>query len=221
MDPEPASTRPSYSLPRIALGLSIAGACTCLTSLVGAILGVVALVRIHRQPELPGRGLAIAAIVVAVGLVPFQVGVLAGIALPNIIRFQARSKQTECKVNLRSLVGAQLRYRAEHGHYARTFDALGFTVPPGNRYAYLLSESEIVPVDGRYRDAPRLDPVAEARKRSLGLGASDDVFLAACIGNIDNDPTLDVWTVSSEDRPTVGGFTPSGVPRNDVNDVTQ
>jgi hypothetical protein len=40
------------------------------------------------------------------------------------------------------------------------------------------------------------------------------------IGNVDNDPTLDVWTISSESRQAPDGMSvPPGSPRNDVNDV--
>jgi len=42
------------------------------------------------------------------------------------------------------------------------------------------------------------------------------------VGNIDNDPTVDVWTVSSEDRTQPDGRSlPAGTPRNDVNDVIE
>jgi hypothetical protein len=42
------------------------------------------------------------------------------------------------------------------------------------------------------------------------------------VGNIDNDATLDVWTVSSKPRKGADGLTvPAGSPRNDVNDVIE
>ena len=202
--------RPTYSLPTIALALSIAGACTCISSLVGTVLGIIALARIGREPQLPGRGRAIAAIVIGVGIIPFQLGFLAAIAIPNFVRLQARSKQSECKMVLREIWRDQQTYRAANGRYATRFGDLGLEVHPGNRYAYLLSESEVVPVDPRYRTD--FDPVAEVR--SFGVGVRGDAFVAACVGNIDNDSTLDVWTVSSADRSV-----PAGTPLNEVNDV--
>ncbi len=214
--------RPAYPLPTIALALSIGGLCICFSSVAGAILGIVALLRIRREPQLPGRGRAIAAIVVAVGILPFQLGMLAAIAIPNFIRYQARAKQNECRVNLRALWKAEEGYRAGHGRYAGTFSELEFVVPAGNRYAYLLSESAVLPIDARYVLPAGFDPVAEARAQSLALGVNGDAFLAACVGNIDNDPTVDVWTVSSEDRSQPDGRSlPAGTPRNDVNDVIE
>jgi type IV pilus assembly protein PilA len=204
--------RPTYSLPTIALALSIGGLCLCLSSLAGIVLGIIALARIGREPQLPGRGRAIAAIVVGVGVIPFQLGFLAAIAIPNFIRYQARSKQIECKLSLRELWNDEQAYRADHGHYATRFTDLRFQARPRNRYAYVLSQSEVIPVDPRYRTD--FDPVAAVR--SFGVGVKDDAFVAACVGNIDNDPTLDVWTVSSDDR-TV----PAGTPRNEVNDVVE
>ena len=216
--------KPSYSLPTVALALSIAGLSICISSLAGAILGVVALLRIRREPQLPGRGQAIAAIVVAVGLLPFQLGMLAAIAIPNVIRYQGRAKQNECKVVLHALWAAQENHRAAKGKYARMLPDLEFAVPPGNRYAYLLSESEVLPVDARYGLPPGFDPVRVARQHGLVIGVSleGDAFTAACVGNIDNDPTLDVWTVSSEDRRLPdGAVLPAGTARNDVNDVVE
>jgi len=204
--------RPAYSLPIVALVLSICGLCTCLSSLAGIILGIVSLFRIKKEPQLPGRGMAIAAIVVGVGIIPIQLGVLAAIAIPSFIRYQARSKQVECKVALRRLWKDQEAYRAANGAYAAHFSDLHFRVPAGNGYAYLLSETDVVPVDPRYRTD--FDPADAVH--SLGIGLKDGEFLAACVGNIDQDSTLDVWTVSSADRSV-----PAGTPQNDVNDVVE
>jgi type II secretory pathway pseudopilin PulG len=212
--PRPPPPKP-YSLPTVALILSLLGFCTCIGSIIGPILGIIALLRINREPGLAGRGLAIAAIVVPLILLPIQ----AALAIPSFIRFQARSKQSECKVNLKALAAAQRGFRATKGQYATTFEDLGFTVPRGNRYAYLLSETEFIPVDPKYSQAMAIDGPRQAAK--LGVGVTSDGFLAACVGNIDNDTTLDVWTVSSKSREGTDGMTvPPGSPRNDVNDVT-
>ncbi|HEY1907806.1 MAG TPA: DUF4190 domain-containing protein, partial [Myxococcaceae bacterium] len=142
-----------YSLPTVALVFSILGLCTCIGSLVGPILAVIALVRINREPGLAGRGLAIAAIVTPLILLPVQLG----IAIPNFIRFQARSKQSECKTNLKALWTAQREHRNAKGQYATSLEELGFTVPRGNRYAYLLSETEFIPVDPKYSGSVAID----------------------------------------------------------------
>ena len=205
-----------YALPGVALALSIGGLCICLSSMLGAILGIVALRRIGREPQLRGRGLAIAAIVVAIAIVPFQLGMVAAIAIPNFIRYQARAKQAECRTKLREIWRAQQTYRAAHGRAATSFDELEVRIPPGNRYAYFLASGELRPADTRFGGQP-VNPVGVAQEQSTAL---EGRFVAACIGNIDQDATLDVWTVSDEDAQLPDGTSaPAGTPRNRVNDV--
>jgi Domain of unknown function (DUF4190) len=212
--PQPAPSK-AYALPSIAVACSILGLCFCPGLLVGPILGIIALRRIKREPWLAGRQLAIAAIVTPVAVFP----ILLAIAIPNFIRYQARSKQSECKVNLRALWTAEQDYQIRNGRLATSFAELEFAVPAGNRYAYLLSGTEVLPRDARY-GGPPLDIASEVRKLELGVGR--DRMLAACIGNIDQDPTLDVWTISSESRQAPDGTTvPAGTPMNEVNDVIE
>ncbi len=45
------------------------------------------------------------------------IGILAAIAVPNFVKFQCRSKQSEAKTNLKSIYVAQESYRAENDAY--------------------------------------------------------------------------------------------------------
>jgi type IV pilus assembly protein PilA len=45
------------------------------------------------------------------------IGILAAIAIPNFVKFQCRSKQSEAKGNLKALYVAQESYRAEFDTY--------------------------------------------------------------------------------------------------------
>ena len=45
------------------------------------------------------------------------IGILASIAIPNFVKFQCRSKQTEAKGNLKSLYVAEEAYRGEFDTY--------------------------------------------------------------------------------------------------------
>jgi type IV pilus assembly protein PilA len=45
------------------------------------------------------------------------IGILAAIAVPNFIKFQCRSKQSEAKGNLKALYVSQESYRAENDSY--------------------------------------------------------------------------------------------------------
>jgi|APLak6261675434_1056106.scaffolds.fasta_scaffold00250_7 type IV pilus assembly protein PilA len=65
------------------------------------------------------------------------IGVLAAIAIPNFIKFQARSKQAEAKSNLRAMFVAQRGYFSEQDSYTSLMPMLGFIPERGNRYRYV------------------------------------------------------------------------------------
>lgn len=63
------------------------------------------------------------------------IGILASIAISNFIKFQARSKQSEPKVNLKALHSAQRSYFAERDSFSSEVSRIGFLPERGNRYA--------------------------------------------------------------------------------------
>jgi type IV pilus assembly protein PilA len=198
--PVPTTPAQAYRLPTVAFVLSVLGGCLCVTGPLGMILAIVALVRISKEPHLVGKGLAIAALVIPIVLLPVQ-GIVGAIAVPNFVKFQARAKQQECRANLRAMANAQRARRAEKSDYATTFAELGFTPPAHNRYSYFLSETEVFKVDTSR--SPRAKPEAYAQELSkLGLkpGINGEHVLMACVGNVDGDPDLDVWTTDESDR---------------------
>jgi type IV pilus assembly protein PilA len=67
------------------------------------------------------------------------IGILAAIAIPNFIKFQARSKQTEAKANLKAIFTGQKSFYAEHDGYSTSIGDIGFAPERGNRYAYNVS----------------------------------------------------------------------------------
>ncbi|HET6983961.1 MAG TPA: prepilin-type N-terminal cleavage/methylation domain-containing protein [Myxococcaceae bacterium] len=64
------------------------------------------------------------------------IGILAAVAIPNFIRYQARTKQSEVKTNLRGLWSAELAYYAEKSAYTECIRKLGWSPERGNRYHY-------------------------------------------------------------------------------------
>jgi type IV pilus assembly protein PilA len=64
------------------------------------------------------------------------IGILAAIAIPNFIKFQARSKQGEAKANLKGWFTAQRSFIQEKDRYAENIRVIGFGPERGNRYAY-------------------------------------------------------------------------------------
>ncbi len=67
------------------------------------------------------------------------IGILAAIAIPNFIKFQARSKQSEAKTGLKGIFQAEKSYFAEKDTYSPAFNQIGYMPERGNRYSYALS----------------------------------------------------------------------------------
>src|ERR1700681_2496125 len=66
------------------------------------------------------------------------IGILAAIAIPNFIKFQARSKQSEAKANLKAIFTAQKAYFQEKDKFSSFTGDIGFSPERNNRYAYFL-----------------------------------------------------------------------------------
>ncbi len=158
-------------------------------NVVGVVLGIVALVKIGDRPqELKGKGLAIAAIVV--GILWFFVGILAAIAIPNFIKYQARAKQSEAKVVLKSIYTAEKSTFAERGRYGATLEQIGYEPQAGRRYTYYLGDDVLAP-----DRAPREELPLDVESR-----VDDEEFQAVAVTNLDGDETLDVWVINDENE---------------------
>ena len=68
------------------------------------------------------------------------IGILAAIAVPNFIRFQARSKQAEAKNSLKAVFTGQKSRFAEKDSYSFKIGEIGFAPERGNRYLYDLGD---------------------------------------------------------------------------------
>src|SRR4051794_2253740 len=73
-------------------------------------------------------------------------GILAAIAIPNFIRFQLRSKQGECKANLKAIFTGEKSIFEDSKKYSDSFKEIGFDpMTPNQRYSYFLTETEVLP----------------------------------------------------------------------------
>ena len=114
------------------------------------------------------------------------IGILATIAIPNFLRYQAKAKQTEAKNNLVAIHTGEIAYFAENNGYIDDFNAIGFGVSGSSqRYYYEIGKA----------NTGTLPPGCTAS--SLDKVSATD-FVAAAIGNIDGDATCDIWTIDQD-----------------------
>jgi len=150
------------------------------------------------------------------------IGVLAGIAVPSFLYFNARAKQVEARGNLSAIYSAYLSYQSEFNTYpdqaefdlgGSTFNCFNITgfEPKGNlRYGYVCNEVMI------YAPAV-LWPGPQSGPRSDCGGsnsASQSGFTVIACGNIDGDSSADVWYL--DDRKVIKNTDLKG---NNCNDV--
>lgn len=175
-------------------------------------------------------GVMVLAVVAILFVVPFS-----WVYPPPWVKWK---KQNECVRNLKGWFTAQKAFWQEHERYTVFVQELGFSPERGNRYAYFSGPG---PVERRslgreeatLRDtgfgvdtqkfeggALSFDQLPERVRREVGISGQCpqcDITLA-CLGQLDTDPTLDVWTVSTRDRTLEGEFVSAGQPYNEVRD---
>ncbi len=139
------------------------------------------------------RGFSLTELMIVVAII----GILATIAIPKFMTYQAKAKQTEAKNNLVAVHTGEISYFAENNGYIDDFNAIGFAVSGSSqRYYYEIGKSSI----------GSLPPGCTASTLDQ---ASQNTFVAVAIGNIDGDSTCDVWTIDQDK-----------VLKNVTNDVT-
>ena len=132
-------------------------------------------------------------------------------------------KDHECRSSLRQIMGQQFAYYSMNQRYSIHPMEIGFVPSQGNRYLYLFSsagqltrrdELASPPLQesvGYGPDSKRRQVLLEDLLAKLPAELRSTVGLAgtcpacevtiACVGNLDDDPEVDVWTISSVDRP--------------------
>jgi type IV pilus assembly protein PilA len=117
------------------------------------------------------------------------IGILAAIAIPNFLRFQAKSKQSEAKTNLGGIFTAETAYFAEQNGY-NGLDVVSWAPSGTCRYAYAASAGFTL------GDNTAANVAAAVARGTFDNTVGAFSFLAAAAGNIDTDATLDVWTMN-------------------------
>ncbi len=126
------------------------------------------------------------------------IGILAAIAIPNFLKFQAKSKQSEAKTNLKAIYTAETGYYGENNTY-NEFKSVNWEPVGAARYTYSVGSDNGIASPPGPAAAPIYDIVGSSA--TVGdftitplVGAQN--FLAGAVGNIDNDSDFDEWSMN-------------------------
>ena len=135
------------------------------------------------------------------------VGILAAIAIPNFLTYQARSRQSEARVNLGAIFTSHVSTQNAAGFYVDNYTFIGWA-PIGvanQRYTYFLAAGGTACPPGaagglcnQWSGTPvtinfALCPGGAILAASV---ANPATFNATARGNIDNDATEDCWHIN-------------------------
>ena len=122
------------------------------------------------------------------------IGILAAIAIPDFLKFQAKAKQSECKTNLGAVFTTQVAYFGENNTYGGGSDCfidLAWEPEGDSIYSYFCAE-DVIPNPNRGADA--------SGESVAGVETTTNAFTVGCAGNVDNDDLFDHWTMSDAKR---------------------
>jgi type IV pilus assembly protein PilA len=152
------------------------------------------------------------------------IGILAAIAIPNFIAYQAKSKQAEAKVALGAIFTSAVAYNAEsvpNTYVANNIGQIGYTPSGAPRYAFYYGvDPAVPPITGApvvFSGAPAVVaggcntalPPSTTAAGGGPVASSATGFTAGAIGSIDGDVACDEWHMNDRRALT-----------NDKNDVS-
>jgi len=134
------------------------------------------------------------------------IGILAAIAIPDFLRFMAKSKQSEAKTNLGALFTCQVAYFGEAGYYGRSFNAINWAPEGDNLYAYFLGDGGVCDPEptlwtdtcGTYDSVKVPGTINQTPTGWAAVVPNATTFTAGASGQIDNDATYDHWTINEQ-----------------------
>ncbi len=125
------------------------------------------------------------------------IGILAAIAIPNFLKYQAKSKQSEAKTSLGAIGTSAEAWRAEHDTYVANKSQLAWAPQGQNRYAYfynglMIYSSFIDPANGTRDTAPTGSYIGTKSPASL------NTYTSVAAGVISTNAGDDVWTYTDQ-----------------------
>ena len=135
------------------------------------------------------------------------IGILAAIAIPNFLRFQAKSKQSEAKTNLGGIFTGQTSYLGEHDRYGTFAEIAWAPIGSSQRYTYYSGSGA---TGGTSGDTDRVIPPppttaagawpggVTAVGQTVPTTTSPGQFTAGAVGNVDTDSSIDIWIMTEQ-----------------------
>ena len=140
------------------------------------------------------------------------IGILAAIAIPNFIAYQAKSKQSEAKVSLGAIFTSAVAYQAEsqnpQSFAPNTIGQIGWQPSGTPRYAFYYgtgaapggngNSSAQTPFGGGSTATTPCNVTVVPSSGGFTVAATPSGFTAGANGNIDGDVTCDHWFINDQ-----------------------
>ena len=133
------------------------------------------------------RGFTLIELMIVVAII----GILAAIAIPNFMTYQAKARQSEAKVGLGGIFTTATSYFAENGTYSLLSSgagALGYSPAGSPKYSFSYGGSTI--------NNGATASVCGGNTTVTPSVMADVGFTAGAMGNIDGDTTCDEWIIN-------------------------
>ncbi len=134
------------------------------------------------------------------------IGILAAMAIPNFLKYQAKSRQAEAKINLGGIFVAQTSYFGEQARYG-SFGEAGFALAGStNRYTYRSGRDLAAGgANANQTGGSAMDTInagvggVQAQGIPAALNSANG-FTATASAQLDTDTVLDQWHVNDAKR---------------------
>jgi len=117
------------------------------------------------------------------------IGILASIAIPNFMKFLAKTKRSEAKYNLEAIYKCEVSWFGEYDGFSDSFVDIRWK-PEGTIYFYTFNVGTPTELYGLGAAVPSGMPISP--------GASATSFTACAWGNIDTDATPAIWYIDDQ-----------------------
>lgn len=128
-------------------------------------------------------------------------GLLAGLAIPTFMRYQAKARQAEAATNLGAIFATETAFFVEAGRYSN-FTEAGFSLAAAtNRYTYRAEQTDSAGL-GTGTVQMIGASIGPVTVDNVGVPAHSHLqeFTATATANLDEDSTIDQWHVDDMKR---------------------